>query len=214
MQRFSDLATTDKRLVLHCVIGSHSCTPIPDEVHLHGLRHRFALILDPYSESAASYETTASVLSAIFAEIAREFASSRVVAIMSDGTEHGELSHVTNHILGDEELNLPAKIYFYHEKKLVCLEFTENWAAVGGPQPYSDSLTFSFYTPEDLTLRFIDACERGCAQVPAVLGEYYTGSAILPTPVSSRWTTIVRYIECICEQIRMCARKVADRFRL
>lgn len=199
--------------MLYCVIGAHSCTPIPDEVHLHGLTHRFALVLDPYTESAAACETIACVLGAIFSEIARELASTRIVTIMPDGTEHSEFPDATNMILGPEELNLPAKIYFYHEETLACFEFTENWAAVGGPQPYSDSLTFSFYTPGDSTLRFVRACERACAQLPAVLGEFYTGSLTLGTAASPRRPTVVRYVRCVTEWIVAWARKLGKAMR-
>ncbi len=177
MQRSSNSSSSDERLVFHLVIGAHTDTPIPDEVFQHGLTHRFAVIVDPYSQSAAACETTARVLTAIFAEIAHEFASSRIVATMLDGTEYRELRDMADKILGDEELHLPRKIHYYNEQTLVCLEYTELWCEVGGPQPYSDSVTLSFYTPSDLTLRLIHACERVCAHHPAVLGEFY-GSSI------------------------------------
>lgn len=177
MQRPSNSSSSDGRLVLHLVIGAHTDTPIPDEVFRHGLTHRFAVIVDPCSESAVPCETTARVVSAIFAEIAHEFASTRVLATMRDGTEYRELRDVVNQILVNEELTFPAKICYYREQTLVCLECTELWSEVGGPQPYSDSVTLSFYTRSDSTLRLIHACERVCTQQPAVLGEFY-GSSI------------------------------------
>lgn len=176
MERLNEDSRGDERIVLHCVIGAHKHTPIPDEVRSHELRHRFAVIVDPHRESRMPLETVASIVSAILLEISAAFSWSRVVATMPDGTEYGRLSDVTGHVLADHSLNLPARVCYYRDEQLVCVEVTENWAALGGPQPYSDSHTFSFYTPWDWALRFIHACERVCARHPAALGRLYAGS--------------------------------------
>jgi len=213
VQRPSNSSSSDERLVLHLVIGAHIDTPIPDEVLRNGLTHRFAVIVDPCSESAVPSETTARVVSAIFLEIACEFASTRVLATMLDGTEYRELRDVVNQILVNEELKLPAKICYYHERTMVCLEYTEFWSEVGGPQPYSDSVTLSFYTPSDSTLRLIHACERVSAQESAVLGQFYGGSVTLPTSARNWRRRALGHIDRVRKWIGAYATKLANALR-
>jgi len=156
----------DDQLVLHCVIGVHPDTPIPDDVHSHALRYRFACDSRPLlcvsdvcgdgcaRRYRASYGTT------------RELVWNRVVVTMPDGTEYHRLLDATDHVLGDEELNLPAKICYYQDESLVCLENTENWAAIGGPWPYSDSVTFSFTTPTGIGLAFLQRAREYARSIP------------------------------------------------
>lgn len=187
----------DDQLVLRCVIGVHPDTPIPDDVHSHALRYRFAVIVDPFSAPPMSVGTVARVVTAVLMETTRELVWNRVVVTMPDGTEYHRLLDATDHVLGDEELNLPAKICYYQDESLFCLENTENWAAIGGPWPYSDSVTFSFYTPRDWALRFLHACERVCAQHPAALERFYPGSRYLVPRSRFVPKTVSRCVEMV-----------------
>lgn len=50
----------------------------------------------------------------------------------------------------DENDDVPLRVAFAAEGRLRCIMLAEFWCNVGGPFPYSDSYTFSFFTRSDL----------------------------------------------------------------
>ena len=73
-------------------------------------------------------------------------------------TKTGETSweNLINH--SEEELHddttFPDKFRFEQNGKIVLLAETEWWSSIGGPKPYHDSVTISFFSATDLNAEF------------------------------------------------------------
>ncbi|MFX1538512.1 MAG: hypothetical protein ACFFDI_30335 [Promethearchaeota archaeon] len=62
------------------------------------------------------------------------------------------LTKISDEVLLEEEF--PSRIRFLMENSVVLWEESEMWSHIGGPSPYHDSVTLSFFTKRDLSLVF------------------------------------------------------------
>jgi hypothetical protein len=83
-----------------------------------------------------------------------------------------------------EESEPPRRIEFLKGNHLSCVEETEFWNLVGGPQPYSDSYTASFYTSTDMSTEFTRACQQTCGTADVTIVE--AARSPLPVPLWRR----------------------------
>jgi hypothetical protein len=83
-----------------------------------------------------------------------------------------EINYQNLQLKNDEELEkggFPTNIKFYKNGELILAEESEFWSRCGGPAPYSDSVTLSFFSKEDrstmLQKLFTDAAKTVGAEI-------------------------------------------------
>ena len=137
------------------VVGYHQVTPpAPTVATAQGLDSRVALVLDSYRPDSAdayfdaplwcaSVNAAAQVLEADCAELLNLTKRSR----WRKGEQVETLS--INHFSPEDWLESPPKqVRWYRDGALVAVGVSEFWVQVGGPEPYHDSYTFSWFVAQ------------------------------------------------------------------
>jgi hypothetical protein len=143
------------------VAGYHPCSFPPSIAYDNGLRVRFAVILSSYRPDKDGMFFDADLF------VLLTCAMLKVIPYDSLSIETGEflrlssLPDLVGHYADQDENDRepPDRIKISYSGRLVAVEETEAWMAVGGPAPYHDSYTFSFYTAEDRSTEFRRVCE-------------------------------------------------------
>ena len=78
----------------------------------------------------------------------------------------------------------PMRARLVQNGRVVCVEETEFWVMCGGPEPYHDSYTLSFYTREEVSQRLEVACSAACEQLTVVVKDVTRAS---PHPSRESW---------------------------
>ena len=183
--------------LIHIVKGYHQVTPVPEFAIEQHLGNRFAVIIDPFvsrpdaEESDFDVELMIAILSAVSAAVDHD----TFLAETDEDTSCNSLSELCGTLRatsGDENQEAPRRIFYSKRGAHVCLEETEFWALCGGPAPYHDSYTLSFYTREDSAESFESACLVACQQVGGRVGNIIQASAV-PIP-RSFWNRVIRWL--------------------
>lgn len=156
------------------VLGYHPDTPVPQDVRSARLGSRFAIVFDPYFADGGrpQLDLLCALLDAVASSFfwtglqielrpeSIEYASGVTVQSIRGFRQHANKA-------GEEDWEPPPRIRFSNGQDIVCLEESEFWNECGGPFPYSDSYTMSFYTRRVMAKEFQAACERVCDQLGA-----------------------------------------------
>jgi hypothetical protein len=114
-----------------------------------GLPHRFAIVLDSQIDETGEmyfywecWQTIAeSLINIMGCDEAQCYEHNRIHSFDFKNGVSTKLS-----TLDDENEPTPYnEVYLFKEGETVCLIVTEEYIAIGGPKPYHDSYTFSFY---------------------------------------------------------------------
>ncbi len=167
--------------VIHLVKGYHDVTPVPEGVLHEGLTDRFAIILDPFG-SELEDDFDVELILAVITWMSRAIEHDTFLAEIDNQRTWPSLAAFAEQwpAMPADDIIPPQRIHYKAKGSLVCLEETEYWALCGGPAPYSDSYTLSYYTRSDMSDAFEHACRGACEQIGARIGEVIAGS---PTPV-------------------------------
>lgn len=172
---------------LSLVVGYHEVTPAPTLAVEERLAHRFGVVLDHDFDA----DLFASVILGVSAIVRfDEFCADCWGGARCDSTEEMIEQVMATH---EHRPMPPLRMLYRNAGRLVCLEETEFWAYAGGPQPYSDSYTLSFYTAEDLAEDLLAACFTACRERGAILYEVIRAS---PVPVDIPWW------RCLLDKLR------------
>lgn len=166
--------------VITIVKGYHRHTPVPDRAAAAGMKHRFAVVFHTGREDV-DYMFFDAML---FCDVVERLSSHVVhdeMRIEIDGVttlkEWNEL-RAKYLELGPEDRDPPRRIEYFESGQLSCIEETEFWVTCGGPPPYSDSYTASFFTRDDRTSEFARACGNAC--IPGTFSIIDASRAPLP----------------------------------
>lgn len=149
------------------VRGFHEQTPIPKAAKRAGWSHRSAVVIDSHipGEPEMQFDSTLFVqfLRSIDAVIA---ATNRRITVI-DPKKGKKVELMSVEALHDfyqeieaEDRDLPEAIIWYNEATEVGGGFPEKWYAVGGPEIYHDSFTFSVFTENDIFPAVVHAAEE------------------------------------------------------
>jgi hypothetical protein len=126
-------------LPFQIVLGSHDVTPIPTAARAHALQHRFALVQSTFLSEAGEMVEDTTALDVVRRALNRHCGPPSTPGEWRRGPE------------------------------LVVLLHIEEWCAIGGPEPYHDSLTYSFYSDIDLSELLLGALRAAGREPTAVI---------------------------------------------
>lgn len=131
---------------------------MPKFVATVGLSHRLAVIQDSYVEGAGAMVFDEVLWRTLVDFIARQ-GGEAFVAVDFQGKEPREVplaSYMDDwEQLPETEREPPAWIALRADGRLVLCMITEYWTRIGGPQPYSDSYTYSLISGRDVTAEVV-----------------------------------------------------------
>lgn len=160
-----------------------------------GLPNRFAVVLDTYRESKGymyfDTELFFSLLQNILEEIPYD---SMTIRLDTDGKRVvGSIRAFQDHLdnLPEEDREPFCRMTLLTNNTPVSLIDTEFWTMGGGPQPYHDSYTFSFYRKNADTSGLRRACYTACGKHDATIVAEIQG---LSAPRISLWTRLRYWI--------------------
>lgn len=168
------------------VQGYHAATPSSSLANALGLKYRFAVILHTYNPKVKYIYFQDSVFIEIIKQIAEIVDHDEIEIVMDDDIKFYQPSDLLKYLqeIPEGDRLPPRNVYFKNKSKIICIEETEFWAFSGGPPPYSDSFTASFYTRNNMFHSFKNACAFACKNMGAIIKEVFNGST---TPRKRSW---------------------------
>ncbi len=180
--------------IITLVHGYHLDTHIPDQASKENLSFRFAIIFETaFPEHNASFFQSRlfmALLSAITIQL--DYTAVQIEADENTFYRTIDLFKEDLFKIPEDERMPPQRIFFRENGVLSCMEETEFWVLCGGPAPYSDSYTVSFYTKDDMAEIFDAACAAVCLDLGAIIRERIQGSS---HPVQSWWKKLCNSIK-------------------
>lgn len=167
------------------VRGRHDHTPIPKVVKKEGWGYRAAVVIDSYvpGEPEMWFD------SALFVRFLRSIddamkATSRQISMVDP--RHGKTVELTSvdaldrfyQEIGEEDRDLPEEVIWLEYDVKIGGGFAEKWYAVGGPEIYHDSFTFSVFTKKDIFPILAAAAENICKAANARLLGMHEGGRV------------------------------------
>ncbi len=183
---------TDRTLCL--VSGYHAASFPPADAYEAGLRHRFAVVLDTYRRDKVDMYFDADLFLRLVPALCQAIGYDGVDIRLTDGSRFTSFGDVARHYTGLEELERepPERIQLSRRGQLAGMVDTEFWTMVGGPSPYHDSYTLSFYTDQDRSATLRRVSETACSEIGAVITGYHTGQQ-RKEPYRPWWTRVWRW---------------------
>lgn len=176
------------RTPFQIVLGTHEVTPVPTAARAFGLRHRFALVQSTHHPDAADMVVDPTALMVVLRALDQHSGLLGTLFWDDDQQEKITRLELEPHYRSrspDEYQHVAAGEWRRGFDPSVLL-ITETWNAVGGPVPYHDSLTYSFYSHEDLSGLLLDALRTaGCT--PTRIIEAPRGELSEPTHAGRDW---------------------------
>jgi len=168
------------------VDGYHECASLPREATTNDLRWRFAVVMDTDRKDNPDWYFDFELYSHLLQEMVPLITHSEERVLTFEEQELDSLAAALAHLRGidDGDREPFREIRLAEHGYLAALIVTEYWAFCGGPSPYSDSYTLSFFTREYLGEEFRAACCIVCERIGAEIVRECTAS---PTPVHSPW---------------------------
>ena len=136
------------------VLGYHECSYPPRLAYQAGLTERFAVIFGNEFDA----DLFIGILTAIGLAIPHDS-----LAIELNAEQHfPSIRALSEWYLSQQpdDRDAPIGVRLFGAGRLVAIAETEFWVLAGGPWPYHDSYTLSFYTPEGRAEEFLGICER------------------------------------------------------
>jgi len=168
------------------VTGYDTITPISSCAMENGLISRFAVVFCTLNPDCGYACFDATFYLQVLSEILQILEPDAVTIEACDNTTFSSVDAFAAFIHGTtkEDRQPPCRVRFTKDGALVCLEETEFWALCGGPYPYCDSYTASFYTGHSMVTPFERACRQACQYVSASIKDVIHASA---GPVCLPW---------------------------
>ena len=165
------------------VTGYHPNTPVPDRAVAANMNHRFAVVFHTDREDVDYMYFDAMLFCDVIEKMSFQLAADELKIEFDDGASIASVEglRLRYQRIEEEVREPPLRIEFFKSGRLHCVEETEFWVTCGGPHPYSDSYTASFFTETDRSRDFIRACQDavGGIEVPTV--------AASENPMKSSW---------------------------
>lgn len=180
--------------IITIVHGYHVDTPIPEQVNKDNLKFRFAVIFETaFPEHSTSFFQS-KVFMVLLSAISEQLDYDNLQIVADEHSRYLTIDSFKENLfkVSEDDRMPPQRIFFQKNDDLTCMEETEFWVLCGGPAPYSDSYTASFYTKDDMTNAFDAACEAVCLDMGAEIRKRVQGS---PYPVRSLWKKLRTFIE-------------------
>jgi hypothetical protein len=149
------MGTRVLKTVVTVVIGTHEQTPVPREVRTLGLLERIAVIQHTFRPDKGFMYVDSDIALKVLTGLEQLFGVKPRVLHGNKILDTGALAALYYSKANEEERDPFERAEFYLDDTLVCLVVTENWAAVGGPRLYHDSVTYSVYSQEDISKKFL-----------------------------------------------------------
>jgi hypothetical protein len=149
------------------VRGYHPLTPVPEAALQASLTARLAVVLDTASPDHDTLHFPAEVFLSLLAA-ATDTVTHDAVEVQADAeNRYDNLDPFAAHLraAAEDERLPPLRVLILHRRQLVIMEETEFWAFCGGPAPYGDSFTASFYTEPATAERLEQAIAAACARL-------------------------------------------------
>ncbi|TCJ12797.1 hypothetical protein EZJ19_11190 [Parasulfuritortus cantonensis] len=172
--------------IITIVHGFHPATPVPAIVYRNNLRFRFALVFETAIPDCGSIVFQSESYIGLLSIIIRNLDFDGIQIDADENNTYDSFDSYKESLFRIAEPDrLPARrILFKNNGKLTCYEETEFWAFCGGPSPYSDSFTISFYTENDMSGTFDAICADSRFAEMVTIRETIQG---LPRPELSWW---------------------------
>jgi hypothetical protein len=182
----------DRTLCL--VSGYHAASFPPADAFEAGLRHRFAVVLGTYRRDKAEMHFDTGLFLHLVPALCQAIGYDCVAIRMMRGGRFHSFDELSGQYAGLEELDQepPARIDLHRSGQLVGVVETEFWMMVGGPSPYHDSYTLSFYTDRDRSPELRRVSETVCSEVGAVITGYHEGQES-KEPYRPWWRKVLRW---------------------
>ena len=163
-------AIMDRTLCL--VSGYHDWNFPPFRAYNHGLRSRFALVLDTYRRDKGMMFFDVELFLRLVSEACNVIGYDAIEIRLTDEVCFDSFDALAQYYADRDELDNepPEGIDLIRENQVVAIAITEFWTLVGGPSPYHDSYTISFYTSEDRSEELLRTSEIICADVAHITG--------------------------------------------
>jgi hypothetical protein len=142
------------------VAGYHPCSFPPSMAYDVGLKERFAVVLSSYRPEKDGMFFDADLFVRLADAILKVIPHDSLDIDL--GSPHFKsLAELAELYVRQNEIDHepPNSMKAFLSDRLVAVEETEPWMAVGGPAPYHDSFTMSFYTAEERADEFRGICE-------------------------------------------------------
>jgi hypothetical protein len=167
----------------------------PSKAYDAGLTARFAVVMDTFRENQVDMFFDADLFICVLDGICRAIPhDSLTIEVGAEQDLHSfhDLSAWYRDRTADDR-DPPIRVNLYYDGRLVAHAETEEWAMVGGPAPYHDSYTLSFYTPEDRSEQFRGICERIGIELEATITDIHHAAA-RKEPFTPLWKTPLKWL--------------------
>jgi hypothetical protein len=141
------------------VIGTHKETPIPKEVKKLGLLERFAIIQNTSRPDKTYMYFDSDIAMKVLGGLEQVWGIEAHIIYLGTSVTTQKLADTYNHT-PEEERDVFERAAFYQDDKTVCLVVSEDWAAVGGPAVYHDSVTYSVYSATNRSEDYVTVLQQ------------------------------------------------------
>jgi len=174
------------------VRGYHAASFPPADAFEAGLRHRFAVVLDTYRRDKAEMYFDTGLFLHLVPALCQAIGYHFLAIRMFEGGRFHSFEDLAREYARREELEQepPARIDLLKSGLLVGVVETELWTMVGGPSPYHDSYTLSFYTDRDRSPELRRVSEVACSESGAVITGFHEGQE-MKEPYRSWWRNVL-----------------------
>jgi hypothetical protein len=145
------------RTTVSFVAGFDGVMPLPDAAISAGLKHRFAIVQSTYRPDSVDMYFDENLWEKLIG-FAQALDPSALISVIEEGNSHeinlnafmSQWSSST-----DPYPDPPPFVIVRDRRGIALLIATEYWTRVGGPPPYADSYTYSFYSRENIEQRAV-----------------------------------------------------------
>lgn len=181
-----------------CLInGFHPYVKMPVEASVFPSPSRFSVIFRPFPGD--DWIVYLPFYLDLISSLAKELGFDDVLVSADENTCMG-FDDYCSHInaLSDDDQEPPEKVVFHKQDPSECVVAdTEFWMAVGGPHPYSDSFTVSFYSAVDISGVLDAICTRLAIQHKIIIESRIAASPIPVKVKTNVGLSLRKYFTCL-----------------
>ena len=161
------------------VEGYHECSYPPAQAYDAGFTQRSAVVLDTYRRDKQVAFFDCDLFLRILDAICRAIPHDSLAIEIGDGQELRSLQELSERYAAqsDDDRDAPVRAWLRQGNRPVAHIETEEWVFCGGPAPYHDSYTLSFYTSDNRAGEFRAICERVSKEIGATITGIHAGRA-------------------------------------
>lgn len=189
----SEASALERRIGL--VSGYHDVSFPPADAWEAGLRHRFSVVMDTARSDKADMYFDTQLFMRLIPGLCQVIGYDSVSICLQNKDHFPSFEKLAHQYArqDDSDQEPPPRIELLRSGQLVSIVETEFWTMVGGPSPYHDSYTFSFFTRENLSTELRHAAETICAEVGATIVGFQEVEQIKP-PYRPLWKRVLNWI--------------------